>query len=94
MVSINWTELAVQDLRDIHDYIAKDSKFYADRYIDKLIDRVDQLESQPKSGRIVPEFGIISIREIIEGNYRIVYQINNSSSISILRIHHAARELK
>jgi toxin ParE1/3/4 len=38
MVTINWTELAVQDLRDIHDYIAKDSKFYADRYIDKLID--------------------------------------------------------
>jgi len=94
MVTINWTELAVQDLRDIHDYIAKDSKFYADRYIDKLIDWVDQLESQPKSGRIVPEFGLITIREIIEGNYRIVYQINSSISISILRIHHAARELK
>ena len=51
MVEINWTELALQDLRDIYDYISKDSVFYADRYIDKLIERVDQLESNPKSGR-------------------------------------------
>ena len=94
MVDINWTDFAVQDLRDIYDYIAKDSKYYADRYIDKLIERVDQLISQPKSGRVVPEFGLLTIRELIEGNYRIVYQINNSSSISILRIHHSARELK
>ena len=68
--------------------------FYADRYIDKLIERVDQLESNPKSGRVVPEFGILTIRELIEGNYRIVYQINNTRSISIIRVHHSARELK
>ena len=94
MVEINWTELALQDLRDIYDYISKDSVFYADRYIDKLIERVDQLESNPKSGRVVPEFGILTIRELIEGNYRIVYQINNTRSISIIRVHHSARELK
>ncbi len=94
MVNINWTDFAVQDLQDIYAYIAKDSKYYADRYIDKLIERVDQLITQPKSGRVVPEFGVLTIRELIEGNYRIVYQINNSSSISILRIHHSARELK
>ena len=94
MVEISWTELALQDLRDIFDYIAKDSVFYADRYIDKLIERVDQLESNPKSGRVVPEFGILTLRELIEGNYRIVYQINSSQSISIIRVHHSARELK
>ena len=27
MVEINWTELALQDLRDIYDYISKDSVF-------------------------------------------------------------------
>ena len=66
--------------------------FYADRYIDKLIERVDQLESNPKSGRVVPEFGILTLRELIECNYRIVYQINSSQSISIIRVHHSARE--
>jgi toxin ParE1/3/4 len=44
MVKIVWTEFAIEDLRLIHDYIAKDSKTYADRFIDKLINRADQLE--------------------------------------------------
>lgn len=38
MVRIVWTEFALEDLRLIHDYIAKDSKTYADRLIDKLIE--------------------------------------------------------
>jgi toxin ParE1/3/4 len=93
MVAIDWTELALEDLKEIHDYISLDSKIYADRYIDKLIARVDQLSTHPKSGRIVPEYHVDTIRELIEGNYRIVYKYHEQS-ISILRIHHAARLLK
>lgn len=93
MVKISWTDLAIEDLRSIHEFIAKDSKIYADRYIDKLIGRVDQLEKIPKSGRIVPEFNSPAIWELIEGNYRIVYKVTTGHA-SILRIHHAARELK
>jgi toxin ParE1/3/4 len=72
---------------------SKDSKFYADRFIGKIISRIDQLESFPNSGRVVPEFNSEIIRELIEGNYRIVYQIN-SDNIGIVRIHHSSRELK
>ena len=93
MVKLIWTEIAIEDLRSIHEYISKDSKVYADRFIDKLINKVGQLEKFPKSGRIVPEFNSEIIRELIEGNYRIIYQIN-SDDIGILRIHHAARLLK
>ena len=93
MVKIIWTEYAVEDLRFIHEYISKDSKRYADRFIEKLFERVDQLESFPKSGRVVPEFNSDSIRELIEGNYRIVYKIS-SSQVAIIRVHHAARQLK
>lgn len=50
MVKIIWTEIALDDLRLIHEYICKDSKVYADRFIDKLFNRVDQLENFPKSG--------------------------------------------
>ncbi len=92
MVRIVWTEFALEDLRLIHDYIAKDSKTYADRLIDKLIARVDQLEAFPKSGRVVPEFDNTDIRELIEGNYRIIYEIK-PDHIGIIRIHHAARLL-
>ncbi len=93
MVKIIWTDFAIEDLRLIHDYISKDSKRYADRFLEKLLERVDQLESFPKSGRVVPEFNIDSIRELIEGNYRIVYKIS-TTQIAILRVHHAARQLK
>jgi toxin ParE1/3/4 len=81
MVKVVWTEIAIEDLRSIHDYISKDSE------------RVDQLESFPNSGRIVPEFTIEKIRELIEGNYRIVYEIS-ADQISIVRIHNSARLLK
>ena len=93
MVKIIWTDFAIEDLRLIHDYISKDSKRYADRFLDKLLERVDQLESFPKSGRVVPEFNIDTIRELIEGNYRIVYKIS-PTQIAIVRVHHAARQLK
>ena len=45
MVDIKWTELAIEDLYEIHRYISRDSRLYADRFIDKLIQRVEQLEN-------------------------------------------------
>ena len=93
MVTIVWTDFALEDLRSIYDYIARDSKVYADKYVDKLIARVDQLEANPKSGRVVPEIKKDEIRELIEGNYRLVYRYLGDT-LTILRVHHAARQLK
>lgn len=94
MVNVIWTEAAIEDLRLIHEYISKDSRFYAERFIQKIITRVNQLENFPKSGRVVPEFNSEIIRELIEGNYRIVYNIKNQNYIGIVRVHYAARQLK
>jgi toxin ParE1/3/4 len=89
MVRVIWTEFAIEDLKIIHSYIAKDSNSYANSFIEKLLTRVKQLERFPKSGRIVPEFGLDNIRELIEGNYRIVYKIN-SEFVFIVRVQHSA----
>ena len=56
MVEIIWTEFALEDLRSIHEYILKDSKVYADRQVNKIITRVEQIENFARSGRVVPEF--------------------------------------
>jgi plasmid stabilization system protein ParE len=61
--------------------------------VTKLIDRVDQLENNPQSGRVVPEFGKEDIRELIVGNYRIIYRIQ-MDFVGIARIHHSSRLLK
>ena len=94
MVNVIWTETAIEDLKLIHEYISKDSKLYADRFVEKIITRVKQLENFPKSGRVVPEFNSKIIRELIEGNYRIIYRITRDNDNGIVRIHHAARQLK
>ena len=93
MAKIVWTDLAKDDLGSIYDYISRDSKIYAGRYVDKLISRVDQLASNPKSGRIVPEINSEEIRELIEGNYRLVYRYK-SHTVTLLRVHHSARQMK
>ena len=92
-MKIIWSEFAVEDLKSIHDYISKDSKVYAGRFVEKIISRVNQLENNPQSGRVVPEFNIETLRELIEGNYRIIYKVN-SDFIGIVRVHHSARQLK
>ena|ERR1700743_1727831 len=94
MAEIIWTPLALEDLQSIYDYIAKDSPFYASRFIDKLVDRVDILVTNPEAGKVVPEFGNKLLRELIEGSYRIIYKIRSLDEISIIRVHHSARLLR
>jgi len=96
MAKIRWTNIALDDLQAIHEYVAKDSPKYADRLMDKIIERVDVLEQHPKIGRKVPEFDNELIRELIEGNFRIIYQIESEDQLGlgIARVHHAARLLK
>lgn len=93
MVQINWTIQAKNDLRDIADYISKDSKEYARLQVLRLKQRVEILEHQIYIGKIVSEINNQNIRELIEGSYRIIYRIVNDSRIDILTVHHSARDL-
>ena len=93
MVQIEWTERSLEDLNEIHDYIARDSKSYANLFIKKLYDAVQKLKEFPKMGRIVPEVNILSVREIIFQNYRIIYRIM-IDYIEIITVFHGSRLLK
>jgi toxin ParE1/3/4 len=94
MVEINWTYGAIQDLEDIGEYIARDSIKYAELTVEKLFTSVDILEENPKLGRIVPEFDNTNIRELIQGNYRVVYEIISKNSIDILTVQNSSRLLE
>ena len=93
MVRINWTFRAKDDLKDIAEYISKDSKRYAKLQITRLKTRTRILKTQTRSGKIVPELNRENIRELIEGNYRIIYKIVQENQIDILTIHHSSRDL-
>ena len=93
MVQLKWTKLAVEDLKEIHDYVSRDSTKYARIQIIRIKSRTKILKSLPFAGRIVPEYNDENYRELIEGNYRIIYKIVTKYLIDILTVHHAARDL-
>ena len=93
MVQIKWTNLAIKDLNSIYNYISIDSSYYAKMQIVKLKIRTKILKTNPFSGKIVDEYQNESFRELIEGNYRIIYKIVNQTQIDILTVHHSARNL-
>lgn len=53
---------------------------------------LDEAKGDIKAGRIVEEINKPEIREIIEGNYGIIYRIVTDSTVDILMIHHGARD--
>jgi toxin ParE1/3/4 len=93
MVKVVWTEKALSDLQDIGDYISKDSMKYAKLTLEKLVNTAAIIEINPLIGRIVPEKNDKSIREIIKGNYRVIYQMHSEKAVFILTVFHSARLL-
>lgn len=94
MVEVIWTLLAKKDLKQIHKYISFDSVHYADRLILKIISRVDILEKLPNSGKIVREKNDETIRELVQGNYRIFYKIIDKDTIHVLRVYRSSMNIK
>jgi addiction module RelE/StbE family toxin len=94
MVKLIWTDQALDDLGDIGDYIAENSEKYAKLTVKNLFERPDILKTFPQAGRIVPEKNEENLRELIEGNYRIIYEIVSADQINILTVYHSARDLK
>jgi len=94
MVKLIWTDQAIEDLEGIGDYIAETSERYAKLTVEKLFDRTQILKTFPLSGRVVPEKNEEGVRELIEGSYRIIYEVISEYQINILTVHHSARDLK
>jgi toxin ParE1/3/4 len=93
MAQVKWTRQAFDDLESITDFIAKDSHHYARLFAIDVLESIDRLLVFPKSGRVVPELKDPSVREIILGNYRIVYRFKNQTA-EILTIYHGAKLLR
>lgn len=92
MVQINWTYQAKKDLKDIAEYISKDSILYAKRQVLKIRNRTHILKDHNYTGRIVPEVQDENIRELLEGKYRIIYRVVNKNRIDIITVHHTSRD--
>ena len=90
MVRINWTKSAVEDLKNIALYIAKDSDDEAKIIIEKLLFKTQALKAHPLSGNTIDGIDDKTIRELTESRFRIFYKIVNPFQINILAVHETA----
>ena len=88
-MKVHLTDAAIDHLLAIHAYIAQSSTQYAQRVIDRLTRRSQQIADFPLSGRIVPDFEMGQIREVIEGPFRIIYYIK-PNQVDVLAVIHGA----
>lgn len=88
-----WSEPAKADLRAIHDFIAHDSRHYAKKVTQDIVDRIIILDELPHRGKVVPELDDEAIRELPIHTYRILYEIREPD-IVILAVIHKRRDLQ
>lgn len=89
---VEWSGPAKRDLKQIHDYIAQDSKYYAKSVISNIVKKSESLEPFPKAGRMVPEINDPDVREIFIYSYRLIYEVT-PKRVEILAILHGKRDL-
>lgn len=94
MVEVIWSTRSIKDIDQTAEFISKNSYAYAVSFVERIFKLENVIKSNPYIGRIVPEFNKKNLREIITGNYRVVYQTTNFPRIEILSVHHGARLLK
>jgi toxin ParE1/3/4 len=85
-----WAPQAIEDVEAIRAYVARDSPHFAGLVVELIVAAVARLETHPLSGRVVPEVGDESLREVIQGNYRIVYRLRHDV-VELVTVFHGAR---
>lgn len=89
---IIWSDEAREDLKGIVLYIRQYSPEAAQRMAAKIKEKATRLELFPDSGRILPEYPDLPFREIIVGNYRVIYEYKEGR-VEILTVRHSKRLL-
>ena len=89
-MQIRWEEKALSDLVEIRAYISRDNPKAADILVNRIVETVGNLKSQPLMGRIgrIPD-----TRELVIAKtpYLVPYLIEKES-ITVLRVLHGARQ--
>ena len=90
MTRVRWTDQAVNDVAAIRQFIERDSPRYGRLVAERLFQATSRLELFPRSGRVAPEVGRDDVREIIVGEYRIVYRLE-SDAVTLLTVFRSSR---
>jgi addiction module RelE/StbE family toxin len=93
-LAVTVSESALQDLLEIQQYYLDEGvPHVAERLLEDIFAKLENLADHPDMGRIVPEFSIKSLRELIHPPYRIVYR-RDPAHIRVIRIWRGERVLR
>ncbi|WP_440997271.1 type II toxin-antitoxin system RelE/ParE family toxin [Arhodomonas sp. SL1] len=90
-MKIVWSPLAVERIEEYAERIAWDNPAAATQWVEEIFGKVDSLAEFPEMGRLVPELRRVDIRELIFGQFRIIYRVGDS--IYILTVRHSRQLL-
>ena len=91
---ISFAASAVEDLETIRSWYAEQQvPDVGERLLGEVISQVERLAEFPESGRVVPEFGLAKLREVIHSPFRIVYRIDEDR-VRIVRVWRCERLLR
>jgi plasmid stabilization system protein ParE len=86
-----WAKAARQALDDVIAHVARDSRTAASRVLNQALEAADTLAFLAERGRVVPEFGDPTVREIFVYSYRLLYEIRNDT-VAVIGFVHGARD--
>ena len=89
---IAWSARAVEDVDAIASFIARDSATYAATVVRRIRGITRRLAIHPHSGRVVPELGVDSLREVLVYSYRVLYLVQDDT-VTIIAVVHARRSI-
>jgi plasmid stabilization system protein ParE len=87
---IVWSPLALRRAEEAADFIARDDPAAAARWARGLFDAVKSLSAHPRRGRVVPEQSREEVRELLYGDYRLIYRVS-SRRAEVLTVRHGRR---
>lgn len=85
MLKVEWTDQAIEKVELIGEYISLDSPKAAFKWVNSVFDKENLIRENPHIGREVPEYKNPLVREVFEGNYRIIYRIEEKK-ISVITV--------
>ena len=91
---ISFAASAVADLEAIRAwYVGQEVPDVGERLLHAIVAHVERLADFPESGRVVPEFGLAPLREIIHPPFRIVYRLGEHRA-QVVRVRRSERQLE
>lgn len=92
--SIEFAESALVDFEKMRTWYAEQGvPEIGQRFVAEIFAQVEQLAEFPESGRIVPEFDLSAVRELLHPPFRVVYRVG-VDKIWVVRVWRSERLLK